>query len=455
MNELEQLSKFIVELNLNKVPKEVIETTKLCVLDSFAVAVGASKDELIENIINDYKSIYFVNNENDVHVWGHNIKLPVVQAAFLNSLMGHRLELDDVHTNSKTHIGTVVVPTAICLAQYLNSTNAEFLESVICGYETMSRIGMGFGVSSHRNKGWHVTSTAGTFGAAAVAAKLFKLDETKTTHALGMAGTQSFGLWAFLEDSASSKILHPARAASSGIEAAILAKAGMTGPKSILDAKDGSLFKAMSDNYDLSLVTKDLGAVYEILNLDNKPYPCCRSTHCAIDSALYLKNNYRIDIDLIKEIKVDTYLVGYKQCGLTEGSKNPKTPTEAKFSTPYTVAAALVDGQVTLEHFKEENIKNSKIQMLLNKVMVRANEEFTNRYPEHWGCKTKIIMVNDTEFTVEIKDALGSVYNPVSKNEIERKVIPLLGVAYKEKDVIDKILNIENNQNLSFDNFMK
>lgn len=454
MNELEQLSKFIVRLDLNNVPKNVIETTKLCILDSFAVAAGASKDELVENIIKQYKALYSGNNEKDVPVWGHNIELPVVQAAFLNSLMGHRLELDDVHTNSKTHIGTVVVPTAICLAQYLNSSSVELLEAVICGYETMSRIGMGLGVSSHRNKGWHVTSTAGTFGAAAAAAKLFKLDENKTTHALGMAGTQSFGLWAFLEDSASSKILHPARATSSGIEAAMLAKAGMTGPKSILDAKDGSLFKAMSDNYDLSLVTKDLGTVYEILNLDNKPYPCCRSTHCAIDSALYLKNNYEIDIDLIKEIKVDTYLVGYKQCGLTEGSKNPKTPTEAKFSTPYTVAVALVDGQVTLDHFKEDNIKNNQIQMLLKKVIVRANEEFTNRYPEHWGCKTKIIMLNGNELRVEIKDALGSVYNPVSRNEIERKVIPLLSVAYKENDVIDMILNIEKYQNLSFDNLL-
>lgn len=454
MNELERLSKFIVDLDLDKISKNVTETAKLCVLDSFAVAVGASKDELVEGIIYEYKALYPNSNDNDVFVWGHNIKLPVVQTVFLNSLMGHRLELDDVHTNSKTHIGTVVVPTAVCLAQYLNSTGKELLEAVICGYEIMSRIGMGFGVSSHRNKGWHVTSTAGTFGAAAAAAKLFKLNQKETTSSLGMAGTQSFGLWAFLEDSASSKILHPARAASNGVEAAFLAKAGMTGPRSILDAKDGSLFRAMSEEYDLSLVTKNLGLEYEILKVDNKPYPCCRSTHCAIDSALNLRRNYNIDINQIKNIEIDTYLVGYKQCGLTDGSKNPITSTEAKFSTPYTFAAALIDGQISLEHFTVEKIRKQGIQTLLKKIIVQPSDIFTDRYPEHWGCRTKIHMINNQEYEVVINDALGSIYNPVSSKEIIKKVIPLLKTAYIENDIINNILNIDNLQSLSFECFM-
>lgn len=239
MNELERLAKFIYEIKYDDIPSSVVEAGKLCVLDSFAAAAGASRDELAVNIAGEYKSYY--TDVNDVDIWGMGMKAPMIQGAFINSLMGHRLELDDVHTKSKTHIGTVVVPVALCMAQHSGASGKEFLEAVICGYEVMSRIGMAFGVSSHRNKGWHVTSTAGTFGACAAASKLLKLDEEKTAHALGMAGTQSFGLWAFLEDSASSKILHPARAASSGMESAILAKAGMTGPRGILTAKDGGL----------------------------------------------------------------------------------------------------------------------------------------------------------------------------------------------------------------------
>ena len=449
MNELEILSEFIVELKLEDIPIDVVETATLCILDSFSAAVGASKDQMIVDIINEYKSFY--QNGNDVDVWGVDIKLPLVQAAFLNALMGHRLELDDVHTNSKTHIGTIVVPTSLCIAQYLKLSGKQLLEAIICGYEIMSRIGMALGVSSHRNKGWHVTSTAGTFGAAAAAAKLFKLNKEQTLNALGMAGTQSFGLWAFLEDSASSKILHPARAASSGIEAVMLAKAGMTGPKSILDAKDGGLLKAMSDEYDISKVTKDLGRVYEIKNVDNKPYPCCRSTHCSIDSGIYLKNQYNIDIDSIDEIEVETYLVGYKQCGLTEGSLNPTTPTEAKFSTPYTIAIALLNGNVILEDFGEERIRDEKVKALIKKIKVKPNDIFTARYPEHWGCKTTIKMLDGQELVVEVKDALGSVKNPLSKEQIAIKATPLLKVSYGDKaiDLIETIMNIEKSEDLS------
>jgi len=450
MRELEKLAEFIVNFNLDNAYENVIETTKICVLDSFAAAVGASKDELVSSIINEYKTYY--PNENQVEIWGRSLKVPVLQGIFLNALMGHRLELDDVHTKSKTHIGTVVVPTTLCLGEYLGSSGKEILEAIICGYETMARIGMGFGVSGHRNKGWHVTSTAGTFGSAAVASKLLKLNLNKTSNALGMAGTQSFGLWAFLEESASSKILHPARAAQSGAEAAILAKSGMTGPVNILDAKDGGLFKAMSDGYDLSLVTKDLGREFEILRVDNKPYPCCRSTHCTIDSALYLKNNYPIENNEISEIIVETYLVGYKQCGLTEGSKNPVTPTDAKFSTPYTVATALIYGNVTLDNFKEEKIKDKRVQDLLKKVTVIPSGEFTDNYPEHWGCRTKIRMNNGEEYEAEVRDALGSTNNPVSKKEIQNKVVPLLNVGYEENvyEIIDRILNIEKFDSILF-----
>ena len=443
MNELEKLAVYINEFTLDNVPEDVIETAKICILDSYAVSVGSSEDELIKNVVKEYKD-YYSDGPDQISIWGQETKLPVLQAIFINSLKGHRLELDDVHTKSKTHIGTVVVPTALGLGEWLGSTGKEIIEAVVCGYEVMSRIGMGFGVSSHRNKGWHVTSTAGTFGAAAAAAKLLKLDVEQISNALGMAGTQSFGLWAFLEDSASSKILHPGRASQSGTEAAILAKSGMTGPKSILDAKDGSIFEAMSDEYDLSIVSKDLGVVYETLYVDNKPYPCCRSTHCTIDSALKLRKENQINIDEIDEIIVDTYLVGYKQCGLTEGSKSPVTPTEAKFSTPYTVSTALIYGEITLDHFKEENIANEAVQSLLKKVKVQANDKFTDRYPDHWGCSTKIRMINGIEYEVEVKDALGSTFNPVSKEAIRNKVSPLLGLAYENPDkVIDKLLNLE------------
>lgn len=363
-------------------------------------------------------------------------------------MMGHTLELDDVHTDSKTHIGTVVIPAAWSMARYLGKTGKELLEAVVCGYETMARIGMALGVTSHRNQGWHVTSTAGTFGAAAACGKLLNLTEDQMVSALGLAGTQSFGTWAFLEDGATNKVLHPARAADSGCQAALLAYAGMKGPEFILTAEDGGLFYAMTGEPDPSKVSKGLNTEWEILNLDNKPYPCCRSTHCAIDGILALRSEEGIKAEDVDEITVRTYLVGNKQCGMSEGSRKPKTPVEAKFSTPYTVAAALLYGKVSLEEFLPERITETVVQDLLSRVKVETDDDFSRQYPTHWGCRVIVTCKDGKVVQKLIQDASGSAYQPLTVEQIRQKVIPLIemGTGKNGSEIVEQILSLESRE---------
>ncbi len=359
-------------------------------------------------------------------------------------MMGHTLELDDVHTDSKTHIGTVVVPAAWAMAEYLNKTGEEFLLAVICGYETMARIGMAFDVSSHRNRGWHVTSTAGTFGAAAACARLMGLDEDRTVAALGLAGTQSFGVWAFLADGASNKVLHPARAAAVGCESALLARAGMTGPEYVLTAEDGGILAAMSDNPHPELVCSQLGERWHILEMDNKPYPCCRSTHCAIDGILRIRRDHGLRPQEVESIQVSTYLVGNKQCGMSRGSRQPRNPVDAKFSIPYTVAAALLHGNVALEHFHPEYINDPEVQELLRRVKVVTDPCYTEKYPSHWGCRVTVKCQDGRVLKQEIEDASGSVYNPLDEEQVKEKVAGLIKGSFGDRtdQIVAAILSI-------------
>lgn len=443
MTEIRALAQFIQSFSLEKAPPAVAEAARLCVLDTVGSALGAADDEMILKIQDVYCRLAGENPK--VSIWGQGKKAPLFTAAFLNGLMGHRLELDDVHTTSKTHIGAVVIPAAWPLAEYLGKSGKDFLEAVICGYETMSRIGMGFGVSGHRNKGWHVTSTAGTFGAAAASAKLLGLDEDRTVYALGLAGTQSCGLWAFLGDGANSKVLHPARAAVSGLESAFLAQAGMTGAEHILDAKDGGLLAAMSDEHDISLVAKGLGEVYEILKLDNKPYPCCRSSHGSIDAALALKKEFNLTAADIEFVDVATYLVGYKQVGMSESSKNPHSPVEAKFSTPYTVACAILDSKVDVNSFLPSKIADPAVRELLQKVTVRPEERFTADYPRHWSCELTIKTRDGRNVSKLVKDASGSVASPLTAEQVKAKAVALSQKALGENTtkIAEQILQID------------
>jgi len=442
LTQIRELATFISQLQLRDVPKDVQEAATLHILDTVAVGFGAVDNPQVRNVFSAYRDIS--GAKKAAAVWGFNEKLPLLAAVFINAMLSHTLELDDVHTNSKTHIGTVVIPAAWGLAEAFNRSGRQFLLAVICGYETTARIGMGFGVSSHRNRGWHVTSTAGTFGAAAACAKLLGLDEAKTVYALGIAGTQSCGLWSFLGDASSNKVLHPARAAVSGTEAAILAHAGMTGPEHVLDAADGGLFPAMSDAYDYAAVSRGLGSIWELTQVDNKPYPCCRSTHCAIDAALMLRSHYQVKSEQIDRIQVETYLVGKKQCGAAESSLNPRFPIDAKFSTPYTVACALLFGEVTLQHFEPDALKNPAVFELLRKVTVVSDDRFTSAYPAHWGCEVHIHLKDGQTLSQTVTDASGSVSNPLTAEQVVQKASALLRVIGGEKteEIVGNLLKI-------------
>lgn len=453
-SEIRKLAEFIRSLTWEQIPPRVQDTAAFRVLDLVSVAAGASWDPLVDRIA---ASLLLQEKKGDFGVWGRKETYSLTGAVMVNAMLAHTLELDDVHPASKTHGSASLIPAAWSCAQYLGRTGKEFLTAVVCGYETVNRIGMALGVSSHRNRGWHATATCGVFGSAAACAKLLNLDAEQIVSALGMAGTQSCGVWAFLGDGSSCKILHTARAAVNGLEAAFLAQAGMTGPEHILDAADGGLLTAMSDGGDIRQVSEGLGQVWEILNMDRKPYPCCRSTHCAVDCALELRKQMMqdggADPERITRVQIRTYLVGYKQCAVSEGCLHLQTPLDAKFSTPYAVAAALLYGRVTMEEFRAQVVASAKIQALLAKVQVEPDDGFTARYPRHWGCSMKIIMEHGAVYETEVQDPSGSADRPLSREQAVQNARELLGAAYagREEEVIRRILNMKDQATVDYE----
>ncbi len=448
MNQLEHLAKFVSELSWDTLPQEVKNAAKSYTLDTISVGLGAKEDQQFKNCVDTL--LAFGNEEpadsdKGVYVWGTGRKANVRTATMLNAMLCHILELDDVHSKSKTHIGSITIAAAWTLADYLGKSGKEFLEAIVCGYETTSRIGMGLGVSSHRNKGWHSTATAGVFGATAACGKLLGLNADEMVWAFAHAGTQSCSTWAFITGGATNKILNPGRAAANGLDAALLAKAGMIGSKYILDADDGGLFPMMSDEYNYDLVDKDLGKKWEILAVDNKPYPCCRSSHCAIDAALSLRSKYNIDSEQIKEVNIDTYLVAWKQCAVTDACLNPTGVTDAKFSTPYVTAVAFQKGNVGLGDFTLKEINEKNRQDLLHKVKVHASDHYSDLYPAHWGCSMKIHLKNGQTFETEVLDPSGSIASPLTKEQLLQKAYTCCQRVdlEKSKQLFDQILNLD------------
>src|SRR6185295_17161523 len=195
---------------------------------------------------------------------------------------------DDYH-QAKLHPGAVVIPAAIAMAEKTGASGERLVTAIAAGYEVMIRSSLALNPSAARLRGWHLTGVCGPFGAAAACASLLELDEEQTAWALGLAGTQGAGLWAFNADGTMSKRLHAGKAAHSGVMAAELAALGFTGPTQIYEFHDGGVLKAFSDASDPAPLTSDLGNTFHLDATSIKPYSCCGSTHSYVDAALELR----------------------------------------------------------------------------------------------------------------------------------------------------------------------
>lgn len=440
----ETLAHFIAEMDPKKLPKEVIESAKDCILDTVGAALGGSTDRDIQGMIGELKRIDPVG---EGALLGQRERLSLLHASIVNGSLAHTVEMDDVHKKAKVHAGAVVVPAALTLGEMLKVDGYQLLAAIVCGYEVATRIGMALDATSHRMKGWHATSTCGTFGAAAAAAKLFHFDAQQTTSALGLAGTQSSGLWAFNDDQASCKKFHAGMAAHGGILSALLVRGHMTGPKRILEAEDGGLLKAMSDRPSLSLVTEGLGKTYEILDVDRKPFACCRSMHPSITAILALKEE-GLFVEEIEKIEVETYEVALKQCFFT---RRPKNIAEARFCIPYGIAVALYDNKALLEQFSLERIQDPAVLELGERVVVYGSKKYNKLYPHTWGCAVTVFRKEGPPLIKEVLHAKGDPKNPLTRDELKMKFNDLASCLTEDRreDFISFIQTVETQKNVA------
>jgi len=368
-------------------------------------------------------------------LWLQGFKGPSTNVSLGLGVMIHSFDFDDYH-NAKVHPGAVVIPAALATGERLGVDGKSVLTAMVAGYETMIRVSLATGPNSSRLKGWHLTGTTGTFGAAAAAGNLLGLNPDEMASALGMAGTQSAGLWAFTADGAMSKRFHPGRSSQSGVIAALLAKKGFKGPTQILEAEDGGFCKATSDDVDFSRATQGLRQRFLSGDVNIKPYACCASSHSAIDAMRQLVREHKFAASEVERILVKTAKGVQVQCGF---EYKPLSVVQAQMSLQYIVAVALLEGKALLEQFEEEKIRDSKILDLAKRVGVVLDEDIEKVYPERYANKVEVILKNGKRFETRVDFAKGSSENPMSFGQVTEKFESLASKVVA-KDRIDTIV---------------
>ncbi|GII86128.1 MmgE/Prp family protein [Sphaerisporangium siamense] len=291
-----------------------------------------------------------------------------VAAALATGTLVHALDFDDTHAGGLVHATAVVLPAALAVGEQTGASGAEVLAAAVAGYETVCRIAAAAPHAFHA-RGLHATMSCGVMAAAIVAARLMRLDADQAVNALGVAGSQAGGLLEFLTTGASTKQLHPGLASASGILAARLAAAGASGPDTVLEGPHG-LYKALAGReVDAAAVTEGLGERWETTRITVKPYPACQLMHVTLDAVAQAVRGRDVRASEVAEVVADVHPDSAAiVCEPAERKIRPRTPYDAKFSLPWSVAALLIDGEVTLATYAPESIARPEVAELAARV---------------------------------------------------------------------------------------
>jgi len=423
-NELTRsLARFISTLQADAIPAAVENVLRKAVVDAVGCGLFGLTTEW-GGMVQQFAAEQ--GGPTEASLWANGGR----KASAMNAVLGagtavHSFDFDD-HARAKIHPGAVVVPTALALGEREHVSGRRLLTAIAAGYETMMRVSLAANPGAARMRGWHLTGTTGTFAAAAAASVILGLDSETTASALGLAGTQSSGLWAFNADGAMSKRLHAGRAAQSGVMAVLLAARGFHGPRCILEAPDGGFLKASSDESRPAEITRDLGIVWRTEGVCFKPYACCGSNHSSIDAALSILKDEGLGVADIDHIVVGVSKVVETQTGFVY---RPTTVLNAQMSLRYDIAVALLDGQAYLEQFTPARIRDRDTCELAARVQVIVDPEMDAVYPELYAGKVTLVTRTGRSITRRVDYSKGMPENTMSQDEIEAKFVSLATAA--------------------------
>lgn len=413
--ETRRLAAYLAGMRYEDLGRHTVDIAKMCVQDFIGVAIaGSAKRE------SEIWKAYYADQPGTPTASTFQPGFAAFgpeQAAALNAVFGHVMDMDDVHNASITHLAVITVPTAFALAQQLHKGGKEIIEAVAAGYEAGARIGEAINPSSY--KYWHTTAVVGAFSAGVTAAKLLGLTEEELINCLGSAGTQAAGLWEFLASGSMSKVLHTANANLCGIRSARLAKLGFTGAPAILEG-ERAFIRALAPEFDLNCLVKGYGEGYRIEENSFKPYACCRHTHSANYCIEQILASHNLDPEEILSITDDTYSTAVQ----TTNNPYPENPYAAKFSLQFCIAAAIVLKDLSDRVFTMENINNPQIKNLMAKIQVKVNKDLDDDFrkdPNRWSHRLAIALANGETITEQVDYPIGDFKNPFDQPMADRK----------------------------------
>lgn len=439
-----KLAAYVAGLDSRELPSAVVHAFRRALLDYLTCAIAGSKMEPTR-IVLDYLQSW--DKSEEACVVGMPARLSAQNAAFVNGTATHGLDLDDGMTRGSVHPAGAAFPALLAMAEKLGSSADDVIAAGVAAYDVTLRIASTVHPHTTR-RGFHNTPTAGVFGAAAGAARLLRLDAATTLNALGLAGSFSGGLRAFLVDGTEVKRIHPGKAARDGIVCAELAKRGLTGPGEVIEGRFGYVQALAGGNAEWERLVGELGRRFEICNVYFKPYPACRHFHAALDAVRTIGARVPFKIDDVASVRIGMYEAG----AAGHDQKTAENLLDAQMSAPVTTALAMAFGNVTVPSFDRANLDRPDIRRLIDATEVYVDEECDRIYPGRRSGVARVQLKDGRVLEERVLDPKGEGENPMSDDDLSEKFMSnceqILG-AERCRQLIDAVWRLDRGSDLS------
>ncbi|HEY6510163.1 MAG TPA: MmgE/PrpD family protein [Vicinamibacterales bacterium] len=409
----EVVVEWLVQLDGGRVPVRVEDTVRRLVLDVLGLCVAARREPYI------VATLTSVDRGGPCTAIGHAGGFDAFGAALVNGTAAHGEDYDDTFEGGPVHAGAVVVPAVLAAAEREGLSAERVLVGIAAGVELMCRLSLVAPTGAHR-AGFHPTAVFGALAAAGAVGTTLRLSSPALVSALGIAGSMASGIIEYLAEGTWTKRMHAGWAAQSGIRAALMARGGFTGPRTVLDGTHG-FYKAFAPSVPANLdrLLQGLGEHWVTQDLAFKPYACGTMTQPFIDCAIALAKDGIGAGDIVDiECRVGEGTV-HRLWEPLASKQTPPTPYAAKFSTPYCMAVAFFDGRAGFAQFTEARIQDPAVRALAAKI--RYVVDPADEYPRNFSGHLRATLHDGTTRDYRQPHMRGGAREPLTDQEMHAK----------------------------------
>lgn len=417
-----QVADWVVAAQTAELPAEVEHHVRRLLVDYFAGVIAASSTDVSKAVAAHVARNYQGEAATAIGAG----RASALGAAFLNGTSAHGLEVDDGYTPGSVHPSSVSFPPVLAAAEATGASRETTIRALAVALELTCRLASAGHPATWRNH-FHNTPISGVMAGTAGVAVVLGLGKEQVLDALGIAASHAGGLFAFLNQSAEVKRVHPGKASRDAIASAELAQAGVTGPRSVFEGRHGYIDAFARGEFDEATLVDGLGETWVVLNTYVKPYPACRHLHGPIDAVLALREEHGIDPVDITSIDVRTFTVASHH-----SNRDIDSFLDAQMSIPYAVAVAARYGEVGLREFDSAARADDEVRRLTQATSVTADTACDEEYPRLRPAIVTIGLADGSRLERRVDQPYGEPTNPVSDADITAKFLRLAGPSLGE-----------------------